>query len=83
MTFTNIFKTTDGGWDVSRFVGVVGGVAYIVIAQVVAIRTGADITEYCIAFPAGLAVVAGGTAGAVAIKDRNVAKAKVEAEAGQ
>jgi hypothetical protein len=78
MTWTNIFKTTDGGYDVNRFVGVVGGIAYIIVAQVVAIRTGADITAYCIAFPAGLAVVVGGTAGAVAIKDRNVAKAKAE-----
>lgn len=80
MTFTNIFKTSDGGWDVNRFVGFAGGIVYIVVAQVVAIMTKADLTTYCLAFPAGLAVVAGGTAGAVALKDRQVAKAKVEAE---
>jgi hypothetical protein len=83
MTWTNIFKTAEGGLDVSRFVGVIGGLSYIICGNVVAFVMKAGLAEYCIAFPGGLAVVAGGTAGAVAIKDRAVAKAKAESEGGQ
>ena len=83
--WTGIFKTPEGGYDVNRFVGLVGGLAYIVGAHVfvaweLILGRGFDLTAYCLAFPGGLAMVAGGTAGAVAWKDRGVAKAKAEAE---
>ncbi|RSY83104.1 hypothetical protein DAH66_12610 [Sphingomonas koreensis] len=87
-SWTGIFKTADGGYDVNRFVGLVGGLTYIVGAHVfvgweLILGRGFDLATYCLAFPGGLAFVAGGTAGAVALKDRNVAKAKAEAEGVQ
>lgn len=39
------------------------------------------IAEFCVAYPAGLAACITATAGAIAIKDRQVAKAKAETEA--
>jgi hypothetical protein len=33
---------------------------------------------FCLAFPAGLAACVGATAGAIALKDRQLAKAKAE-----
>lgn len=86
--WTGIFKTADGGYDVNRFVGAIGGLTYIVgahafIAWELVLGRGFDLATYCLAFPAGLAVVAGGTAGAVALKDRHVAKAKVESDSQQ
>jgi hypothetical protein len=40
------------------------------------------LSVYCLTFPTGLAAVVGGTAGAIAIKDRNVASAKVIEQTG-
>lgn len=81
--WTGIFKGAGGGFEVNRFVGAIGGLTYIAGAHVfigweLILGRGFDLATYCVAFPAGLAVVAGGTAGAVAIKDRAVAKAKAE-----
>ena len=38
------------------------------------------IAEFCVAYPAGLAACITATAGAIAIKDRQVAKAKAETD---
>jgi len=70
-----------GGYELSRVIGFAGGVTYIVGAHVFIawnLIDGRhfDLTEYCIAFPGGLGVVGLAAAGAVAIKDRNVASAK-------
>lgn len=83
--FTELFRGANGGVELNRFVGFVGGLAYIIGAHAYLgwdMWRGAtfDLTEYCLTFPPGLAVVAGGTAVAVAVKDRQVAKAKKEAE---
>ena len=76
-----------GEFEVSRTIGGVGAFAYVVCANAFvawSISKGEhfDLTAYCLAFPGGLAVVVGGTAGAVAIKDRNVAVAKITADTG-
>lgn len=80
-------RGANGGYELNRLVGFVGGLAYIVgthvfVAWELILGRAFDLTAYCLAFPAGLAAVAGGTAVAVAVKDRNVASAKVIEQTG-
>ena len=82
LRFTEFLRGANGGLELNRLIGALGGFAYIVgahafIAWNMAEGREFDITAYCIAFPGGLAALTVGTAGAVAIKDRNVAVAKV------
>jgi len=79
---SNALRGIGGTYELNRLVGAFGGVAYIVGAHVFLIwnmHAGRefDLVAYCAAFPAGLGVVVGSIAGAVALKDRQVAKAKV------
>lgn len=82
MNVFDALKGIGGQPELNRVVGALGGISYIVGANsFVAYETFIkgrefDLTEYCIAFPAGLGVVVGAIAGAVALKDRQVAKAK-------
>jgi hypothetical protein len=83
---SSIFKGVNGGYEVNRFIGAVGGIVYIVGAHVfvawdMAKGHAFDLVAYCLAFPGGLAAVVGGTAGAVALKDSYVARAKTETAA--
>lgn len=83
--FTSIIRGISGEPELSRVVGFVGGLAYIVGAHGFIIASMAmgqpfDLTAYCLVFPSGLAAVTTGTAAAVAIKDRNVAQATVTAQ---
>lgn len=78
---SNALKGIGGEYELNRVVGAFGGIAYIVGANgFVAwhlVRGGEfDLIAYCAAFPGGLGVVVGAIAGAVALKDRNVAVAK-------
>jgi hypothetical protein len=80
-------RGANGGFEINRLVGFVGGLAYVVGAHVfvaweLILGRAFDLATYCLAFPGGLAVVAGGTAAAVAVKDRNVAMSKVIEETG-
>lgn len=82
-----IFRGANGEPEVNRVVGAFGGFVYVICAQVfvaweLILGRAFDLATYCLAFPAGVAAIVGGTAGAVAIKDRNVASAKVIAETG-
>lgn len=84
---SQIFRGANGQPEVNRVVGAFGGFVYVVATQAfvawnIAEGREFDVTAYCLAFPAGLAAIVTGTAGAVAIKDRNVASAKVIAETG-
>jgi hypothetical protein len=85
--WTSIFRGSGGDYEVNRFVGGVGVLAYIVtvpalVAFEVIVRGRAfDVVAFCAAYPAGLGVAIGAIAGAVAIKDRQVAKAKTETAA--
>jgi hypothetical protein len=79
--FTEFLRGANGGLELNRIVGAFGGFAYIVGAHVfvawnMRVNGEFDVTAYCLAFPGGLATLGLGTAGAVALKDRNVAAAK-------
>jgi hypothetical protein len=79
---TAILRGIGGEFEINRVVGAVGGLVYIVGAHVFiawSMWRGQrfDLTEYCLTFPAGLGVAVGSIAGAVALKDRNVAAARV------
>lgn len=81
MNLLTALKGIGGEFEINRVVGFFGGVAYVVGANGFVgwnMMQGRefDLIAYCAAFPAGLGVVVGSIAGAVAIKDRNVAKAK-------
>lgn len=84
---TNALRGLGGEFEINRVVGAFGGVIYIIganafVAWNMANGKEFNVTEYCLAFPGGLAVVVGAIAGAVAVKDRNVATAKVISETG-
>lgn len=85
---SSALKGIGGQYELNRLVGAFGGIAYIVGAvgltafDVIQRGRQFDIIAFCAAFPAGLAVVVGAIAGAVAWKDRGVATAKVISETG-
>lgn len=69
-----------GEFEIQRILGALGTLTYVVAvpAFVAAGRFGdVSTTEFCLAYPGGLAACIGATAGAIALKDRNVASAKV------
>lgn len=77
--WTEFLRGHNGGVEINRLVGFIGGLAYIVSAIMFQWWNweSFDVTAFCLAFSGGLAAIVGGTAGAVALKDRNVAAAKV------
>lgn len=80
---SNVLRGIGGDFELNRVVGFFGGIVYVIGAhvfvgyEVLWLGKAFDITAYCLAFPGGLAVVAGGTAAAISLKDRNVASSKV------
>lgn len=84
---TNALKGLSGEYELTRVAGFAGTATYIIGANAFQIWNMAkgnafDVTAYCLAFPGGLAALGLGTGGAVAIKDRSVATAKVIANTG-
>lgn len=85
---SGLFKTASGEYEINRVVGAIGSMIYIVGAHlfigwdVIVMDREFDITAYCLAFPGGLGVCVGAIAGAVALKDRGVATAKIIADTG-
>ncbi len=85
---TNILKLSNGEYELNRVVGAIGSMAYIVAAHlfigydVFVMNRPFDVTAYCLAFPGGLGVAVASIAGAVALKDRGVATAKIINETG-
>lgn len=85
---TEALKGIGGEFELNRLVGFFGGIVYVIGAnlfvgyEVFWLGKAFDLTAYCLAFPSGLAVVAGGTAAAISLKDRNVASSKVIAATG-
>lgn len=74
-----------GEYEVQRVLGAFGTLTYsIAVPAFVAAGTIKDVsvTEFSLAFPAGLAACIGATAGAVVWKDRGVASAKVIEQTG-
>jgi hypothetical protein len=85
---TNILKGIGGEFEITRVLGSVGVLAYIVCAHVFVgyevfyMNKEFDIVAYCTAFPGGLAVAVGAIVTAAGIKDRNVAAAQTVAATG-
>jgi hypothetical protein len=83
-----MLRGISGEFEVNRVVGAVGALSYVVGAHTFIawdmLYNGRpfDVTAYCLAFPAGLGVAVGAIAGAVAIKDRNVATARIVQDTG-
>lgn len=75
------FRGISGEYEVQRMLGAAGTMVYtLAVPSFVAagVMRDVSVTEFCLAFPAGLAACIGASAGAIALKDRNVAKAKRE-----
>ncbi len=86
--FRNILKGISDEFEINRVVGAFGAGAYIIAAhiflgyEVFWLHREFDLQTYCLVYPTGLGVAVAAIAGAVAIKDRNVASAKVIAQTG-
>lgn len=80
MSILNAFKGIGGEFEVQRLLGAFGSVTFILSVPVLvwAGKITASFDSYCLAYPAGIGALIGATAGAIALKDRQVAKAKVE-----
>lgn len=80
--FTEFLRGINGSVELSRlslFLGATGFVLGSLVFQAWALRNGQefDVTAFCLSFGPGFAALLGGGAGAIAIKDRNVASSKV------
>jgi hypothetical protein len=80
MTILNALKGVTGEFEIQRVLGATGTLVYIVTAPALvwARIVAVSFEGFCLAFPAGLAACVGATAGAIALKDRQLAKAKAE-----
>ena len=77
---SNALRGIGGEYELQRILGALGTLTYtIAVPAFVALGKFGDVstTEFCLAYPGGLAACIGATAGAIALKDRNVASAKV------
>lgn len=86
MNILNALKGSGGDFEIQRVVGAAGVLTYVVAAPSFlawAIFRGDhyNLVEFCAAYPAGLGVAMGSLAGAISLKDRNVAVAKSVAAA--
>lgn len=83
---SEILKGIGGGYEINRVVGAFGAVVYVIGAHVFLgyevwwLGKEFDLNTYCLTFPTGLGIAVGAIAGAVALKDRQVANAKVISE---
>lgn len=79
MKIFDALKGIGGEFEIQRVLGALGTVVYVVSAPafIWAGKVEATLESFCIVYPGGLAACIGATAGAIALKDRNVAKAKV------
>lgn len=81
MTLMNMLKGISGEFEINRVLGACGVAAYIVTTpslvgwEVLHEGKAFDLVAFCAAFPTGLGVAIGAIAGAVSLKDRNVATA--------
>lgn len=85
--FSEILRGINGTIELNRlslFLAAVGYIFGSLAFQGWSIWNGAefDVTAFCLSFGGGFAALIGGGAGAVAIKDRNVAASKVIEETG-
>lgn len=80
MSIVNAFKGIGGEFEVQRILGAFGTVVYVVSAPALvwAGKVQCSFDSFCLAYPTGLSACIIATAGAIALKDRQVAKAKAE-----
>lgn len=81
----NALKGIGGEYEVQRLLGALGTVAYVASVPLfvaTGVIGGVSVTEFCLAYPSGLAACVGATAGAIALKDRHVATSKIIQETG-
>jgi len=79
VSILNALRGIGGEYEVQRILGAFGSVVYIVSAPALvwAGKVDASFDSFCLAYPMGIAACIGATAGSIALKDRNVARAKV------
>lgn len=80
MKFLAALTGINGEPEIQRILGAFGTIVYIITgpALVWAGKVQTSFEAFCLAYPAGIAACIGATAGAIALKDRQVAKAKTE-----
>ena len=78
-TILNALKGIGGEYEIQRVLGALGTLMYVVTgpALIWAGKLSVTFDTFCLAYPAGLAVCVGAAAGSIALKDRNVATAKL------
>lgn len=83
MKILNALKGIGGEFEIQRILGAFGTITYIIMAPafVWAGKVQTTLEGFCIQYPIGLAACVAASAGAIALKDRQVAKAKVEEKA--
>jgi hypothetical protein len=85
MNILAALKGITGEFEIQRVLGAVGTLVYTVTAPVF-VATGiiksVSLTEFCLAYPSGLAACVAATAGAIALKDRQVAIAQTVRDTG-
>lgn len=80
MRLMEALEGINGTYEVQRVLGAFGTVIFTLSVPIL-VATGvipATLEGFCLAYPAGIAGLVGTTAGAIALKDRQVAKAKAE-----
>lgn len=79
MTILDALKGINGQYEIQRIIGSFGSVVFIVSAPALvwAGKITASFDSFCLAYPLGIASCIGATAGAIALKDRQIARAKV------
>lgn len=84
MTILNALKGITGEFEVQRILGAFGSITFIVMAPALvwAGKIVASFDSFCLAYPTGIAACIGATAGAIALKDRQTATARVINDTG-
>lgn len=75
MGISDFLRGPGGEYEITRGLGALGGLVYIATSTGLAIYAGANLTEYCLQMPVGLAAIMGATAGAARVKDKSSAEA--------
>ena len=84
MKLLEALKGIGGQYEVQRVLGAFGTITYVVMAPALvwAGKINASFDSFCLAYPAGIAACIAATAGSIALKDRQVATAKVIEQTG-
>lgn len=80
MRLSSALKGVNGDYEIQRILGAIGTLVYSLSAPALVWfdKVSVSFDTFCLTYPTGLGVCIGSTAGAIALKDRQVAKAKNE-----